>query len=86
MSAGVSAVLRKLEAFPVEKFAGDVFRVTSLGSDPLAPSGQRRAIGAAVPKRSDRAGPIYELRTRGCTGGSFLLSRSTQSGPGGAKA
>jgi len=38
MSAGVSAVLRKLEAFPVEEFAGDVFRVTSLGSDPLAPS------------------------------------------------
>ena len=38
MSAGVSAVLRKLEAFPVEKFVGDVFRVTSLGADPLAPS------------------------------------------------
>ncbi|MFZ0208584.1 MAG: RES family NAD+ phosphorylase [Roseiarcus sp.] len=41
-------------------------------------------MGAAVPKRSDRAGPIFELRSRGCTGGSFLLSRSTQSGPGGA--
>ncbi|MFZ2104412.1 MAG: RES family NAD+ phosphorylase [Roseiarcus sp.] len=38
MTAGVAAVLPKLEAFPVEKFVGDVFRVTSLGADPLAPS------------------------------------------------
>ena len=56
MSAGVSAVLRKLKAFPVEKFVGDVFRVTGLGSDPLAPSvnGGRWA----PPSRSGPTAPV----------------------------